>query len=245
MSKSEDRCRIFWDQRASSYGLNYQASYTSNLKFLLLERLAEPNYICVDIGIANGIFSLPLASKVREIHGVDISPSMLAECRANMTQHGIHNIHLYQASAEHLPFSRSFADLIYSFGTLLLVPDIRQAFTEIARVLKPGGLAVLDITGKYNLSRVYWDRYYRNIIQRGIHSFSFREAVNLFAGFQILEIHPTGFCDQWKYVPGLKRLKRLEKICHRTWDTPDWDYAVSRLFPSLANRWYFVVKKEE
>jgi len=61
-----------------------------------LQELAERDETWLDIGAGGGRFSLPLALRVRHVHAVDPSPSMLAVLREGMAAHGIANISLYE-----------------------------------------------------------------------------------------------------------------------------------------------------
>ena len=46
---------------------------------------------------------------------------------------------LMQADGENLPFEDDSFDLVYSWGVLLCAPDMKRAYEEVFRVLKPGG----------------------------------------------------------------------------------------------------------
>ena len=236
---------VLHDKVATTYGLSFHQSYTQYLKYLLIEQLASSTDICLDVGIATGIYSLPLADKVQSIHGIDISAPMLAECQKNIDERGYQNIHLHEMSATQLDFPDQTFDLIYAYSVLLLIPEIDLAFQEIARVIKPKGHAVLDITGRYNLSQIRWRRYYRQLGHFGLHAFTLEKMKAKLAsyGFDILEIHATGCLDQWKYIRGLDRLTFLDKVTHASSQKPDLDYRISQRFPRFANRWYVVVRK--
>ena len=237
-----------YDKLAGSYEMRIDATYTQFLKYKLLERFTKRSDICLDVGIGNGIFSIPLSGRVKEIHGVEISPKMLEECRKNIAKAGSGNIYLYERSAADLPFENAFFDTVFSYSTLLLVRRIDVALKEIVRVLKPGAIAVLDITNRCNLSQRYWNKYYVVRGHWGIHSFGLREVERKFRGLgmEVIERHATGFLDQWKYIWGLNWLGRrfLEKLFHSTPRCADLDYKASQKVSHLANRWYFVVKKE-
>lgn len=61
-----------------------------------LSELAGTDETWLDIGAGGGRFSLPLALRVRHVHAVDPSPSMLAVLREGMAAHGIANVSLYE-----------------------------------------------------------------------------------------------------------------------------------------------------
>lgn len=53
---------------------------------------------------------------------------------------------LVRADLEHIPFASETFDLATSFDVVQSVPDDRRAVGEMARVLKPGGHVVLNVT---------------------------------------------------------------------------------------------------
>lgn len=246
ISTKELTSNIVYDRIAKEYSLAYDKNYTGFLKYHILDRFTRSTDVCLDVGIANGIFSIPISRKVQEVHGVDISPKMLEQCRRNLELAGIKNVHIYERSASNLMFPKASFDVVYSYSTLVLIPEPKRAYREIAQVLKPGGFAILDITGKYNLSRIYWTKFYRQQGHFGLNYYALSEISPVFTslGFEILERHATGFLDQWKYIKGLNRLTFFEKIAHRRRTQPDLDYKVSQKFSAMANRWYFVLKKQ-
>jgi SAM-dependent methyltransferase len=53
---------------------------------------------------------------------------------------------LVRADAEQIPFASGVFDLVTSFDVVQSVPDDRRAIRELARVLKPGGHLILNVT---------------------------------------------------------------------------------------------------
>jgi len=234
-----------WDDRAGRYAASANNSFRQSFKLRILEKYARSDSVCLDIGAATGLFSIPLAPQVKEIHAIDLSPEMVAQCRVNAEKAGVNNLFVYERSATAPGFEDASFDLIFSFATLAVVPQVEQAYAEIARLLKPGGIAVLDITGRHNLSRRRWERFYRKQGHFGMNYYRLDEIRAIFSalGLHVLENHCTGLLDQWKYIPGIHKLKFLDRILHAPQPTPDLDYRVSQKFPRLANHWYFVLQK--
>jgi SAM-dependent methyltransferase len=71
--------------------------------------------------------------------GVDFTPEMIAKARANAQQLGYANVEFREGDIEQLPLSDAMVDVVVSNCVLNLVPDKKKAFSEIFRVLKPGG----------------------------------------------------------------------------------------------------------
>ena len=71
--------------------------------------------------------------------GVDFTPEMIAKAKENAAKLGYQNVEFRQGDIEALPLTSGIVDVVVSNCVLNLVPDKRQAFSEVLRVLKPGG----------------------------------------------------------------------------------------------------------
>lgn len=230
---------------ADTYNSRIAHNSISELRVRLVEKYISDSTICMDVGAANGLYAIPLANRCERVIAIDINQRMLDFCRKAVHRTNTVNVDLLRCDISGLGVKKSSVDLLYSFSTLILVPKPIKAFREIYRVLKSNGIAILDITGKHNLSRIHWQKYYKKRGHFGISAHTIQEITDLFSniGFTIVAVHPSGFLDQWKYIPVIRYFKLLDKIFHIRIREYDVDYYVSRLFPSLANRWHFVLKK--
>jgi SAM-dependent methyltransferase len=213
----------------------------------LLRRYLGAEDRVLDVGCANGIFLRLVAPECAHAVGVDINERMLGLARAKLEEDGIANAGLVSGSATALPFADGEFDLVYSFSTLLLVPDVGRALGEISRILRPGGTAILDFTGRFNLSQRHWRRWYRKQGHFGLNAYSLRGARRALAGVELdpVEIRGLGLSDQWRYVRGLNRAQRFDRVFHRGEPGADLDARLSGLplLRGLANRWYIVARK--
>lgn len=71
--------------------------------------------------------------------GVDFTPEMITKAKANAAKLGFQNVEFRQGDIEALPLTANMVDVVVSNCVLNLVPDKRKAFSEVLRVLKPGG----------------------------------------------------------------------------------------------------------
>jgi arsenite methyltransferase len=74
-----------------------------------------------------------------KVIGVDFSDEMLAKAKSNAQKLGYNNVEFIKGDIEDLPLESNTADVIVSNCVLNLVPDKEKAFSQIYRVLKPGG----------------------------------------------------------------------------------------------------------
>ena len=98
----------------------------------------------LEVGCGTGFFLLNLtqAGVVGEAHGTDISPGMVERCVANGRRLGI-DVSGMVADAEALPYQDASFDLVIGHAVIHHLPAPAAAFTEFARVLRPGGRLVL------------------------------------------------------------------------------------------------------
>src|SRR5262245_2806445 len=64
----------------------------------------------------------------------------------SMRRARLHGRPLVRADMEHIPFKSATFDIATSFDVVQSVPDDVKALTEMARVLKPGGYVVINVT---------------------------------------------------------------------------------------------------
>ncbi|MBK7938955.1 MAG: arsenite methyltransferase [Lewinellaceae bacterium] len=81
-----------------------------------------------------------------KVIGVDFTPAMISKARQNAEKLGFNNVEFRQGDIEDLPVVDQSVDVVVSNCVLNLVPNKAKVFSEIARVLRPGGhFSISDI----------------------------------------------------------------------------------------------------
>ncbi len=101
--------------------------------------------IGIDLGSGPGNLILELCERTK-LHWInaDINPHFFPHFYSEAEKKGFgHRVSAIFADAQYLPFRDNFADIIVSRGSYHFWEDKEKAFSEIYRVLKPGGVAFI------------------------------------------------------------------------------------------------------
>jgi len=138
--RSEDSRAFFagvaseWETlRAELYGRRFTES--------ALTALLPRHLVVADLACGAGDVAVRLAPHVARVIAVDQSPEMLASARKKTRAFG--NVELHEADLAALPLPDGSCDAALLLLALTHLPDVPQALAEMARLLVPGGRAVV------------------------------------------------------------------------------------------------------
>jgi len=101
----------------------------------------------LEVGCGTGANLLRLRGLVGpggRVHGLDLSPEMLAVARRKVERRGWENVRLHEGDAGHFELGSRFDAVLYSYS-LSMIPNWRSSLAAAARHLRPGGrLVVVD-----------------------------------------------------------------------------------------------------
>jgi len=150
---------------------------------LIEQAVAEvPHPRILDCGCGTGA-NLSLLRQHGDAYGFDLTALGVRYAR----DHGQHRV--ARASATHVPFASRAFDLVTSFDVLYCLQDDqeRQAIVEMARVVKPGGMLIVNVAalemlrGGHSILSEEVRRYRRAMLQERIEP----------AGFEVIRMTYT------------------------------------------------------
>ena len=136
--------------------------------------LMKPQGVILDIGTGWGTLPLLVASVARNITciGIDLRKTMLEGAQKTCErQNIISRVSFIQANVESLPFTDESFDIIISFASLHQWKRREKGITEIYRVLKTGGIALIWVD--VNLIKIF-DWFRRNPLKSRDMEFIFK-----------------------------------------------------------------------
>ena len=129
-----------WDAFAVDYE-KWATVLTEHVPFYV-ELAREAGGPVVELAVGNGRVAIPVAQALgRPVLGIDISPAMLAQARANAEAAGV-ELELRLGDMRELELEEPAALIYCPFRGLMHLPtwaDRRRTFERVAAALKPGG----------------------------------------------------------------------------------------------------------
>lgn len=95
----------------------------------------------LDIASGSGYGSYIISGAAKKVYGVDIDQESVEYAQRN---YGKNNIDYRQGSAEKIPLEDNSVDIVVSFETIEHVKNYKKFLSEVKRVLKKDGLAIIS-----------------------------------------------------------------------------------------------------
>lgn len=133
-----------WDMVAEGYAESTMKMFRPYAdKALQMVKLSK-NSVILDVACGPGTLPLLVAGKVKSIHAIDFSETMIKLFKESVSAGELENIELHCGDAQALPFSDAMFDAAFSMFGLMFFPNRNKGYTEIFRTLKPGGKVIIS-----------------------------------------------------------------------------------------------------
>ena len=105
-------------------------------------RSLEKGERVIDLGSGGGFDCFVAAQQVGpsgRVVGIDMTEEMLGKSRSTARHMGLDNVEFREGLIEEMPVEDGWSDVVISNGVINLCADKKKVFSEIGRVLRPGG----------------------------------------------------------------------------------------------------------
>jgi SAM-dependent methyltransferase len=128
----DEKWSISYDERC--------ISYATGVFNAVAGEDGQPYPTAMELGSGTGFFLLNLmqGGVIKKGSVTDLSPGMVQVALRNAEKLGL-DVDGRVADAERIPYPDNSFDLVIGHAVLHHIPDVRAAFAEVLRVLKPGG----------------------------------------------------------------------------------------------------------
>ena len=143
--------RYGWDKASAFYESFWQQQLAPAHKKLFSMMELREGMNVLDIACGSGQVSFPVAKEIGHsghLHGTDLSDNMVQLASAKSESLGYTNTSFKQMDAENITFDDNSFDLVFSSLGLMYFPDPMRSFSEMYRVLKPGGQLGITVWGE-------------------------------------------------------------------------------------------------
>jgi 2-polyprenyl-3-methyl-5-hydroxy-6-metoxy-1,4-benzoquinol methylase len=155
---SQEKVRAFFNQPGYLRDSGDRISVRTDIVKQFLGSCEDVNIL--DIGCGDGSLSLPMLTESNHITLVDISENMMAKVSQRVPDALKGNVTLINDSFELVPDHNGY-DIVICVGVMAHVRDVSRLWGKIAKVLKPGGLLVVETTpNPYPLGNLLLPYYY-------------------------------------------------------------------------------------
>jgi SAM-dependent methyltransferase len=183
----------------------------------------------LEIGFGTGLLLNEFVKVGAKVHGIDLSKSHFELSKYRFRDD---DVDLLIASAEKIPHEDNSFDLVNAYGVLHHSQNDEQCYSEVLRVLKPGGRAFLMVYRKGGPQYYYHKIFKQGILRGGLikSGFNMTRFINsmtdaytddspgapvsryyvrsdidhLFRYFSQVKVEVTGTLDEWAGIPAYK-----------------------------------------
>jgi ArsR family transcriptional regulator len=141
LRQRRDDSQAFFAGAAAEWDKTRQELYGSSFSREAIMALLPHDWIVADLGCGTGMITVDLARHVGKVIAVDNSTPMLKAARQRTRD--LQNVEVRQGDLEMLPIDDATCDAAVLSLVLAYVPEPAIVLSQMRRILKPGGKAVV------------------------------------------------------------------------------------------------------
>ncbi|MFQ5903228.1 MAG: methyltransferase domain-containing protein [Candidatus Binatia bacterium] len=153
-----------WDAVVETYEQAFEPLTTQYAEEAARLAGLKPGERVLDVAAGSGALTLAAAKVGAHVVATDFSPQMIERLRARITKEKFANVTAEVMDGQALEFPDNIFDAAFSVLGLMFFPDRGKGFSEMFRVLRPGGRAAVVAMGPHERFR------FGNILMRAIDS---------------------------------------------------------------------------
>lgn len=133
-----------WDLVAEGYDAETRPEFVPFARAALDAAGVGPGQHVADVACGPGTLAFEAVSRGATVRALDFSEAMLARLHAHVRAEGIVGVEAVQGDGMALPWPDACVDAAFSMFGLIFFPDRARGLSELRRVLRPGGRAVVS-----------------------------------------------------------------------------------------------------
>jgi ubiquinone/menaquinone biosynthesis C-methylase UbiE len=160
-----NKVKQFHDQDAQQYAeMRYHTNSCEGIAYitrrqLVLDFLPPTPKKVLDIGCGPGILTKDLLAKGYAVYSSDLSIEMIRQAKLKTAQcKNPDKVFFSVNDASNLPFATNQIDTVLCIGVMYYIEDYQSVLSEIHRVLKPGGEAIIQV------NKMRWPKFYKRLV---------------------------------------------------------------------------------
>jgi ubiquinone/menaquinone biosynthesis C-methylase UbiE len=116
------------------------------LRWLHRRMPLKPGALVLEVGCGRcaGAGLILKEFQLDEVYAMDLDLEMIRKAEEYLPSRQRKRVFMHTADVTHLPYQSGFFDAVFGFGVLHHVPDWQCGLSEIARVLKSGGVYFME-----------------------------------------------------------------------------------------------------